>query len=56
MHSKQKKLEEYKLQLLPEAIEVTMQELNISRDRAVKILTEMTYNMDHQKKKKSNVA
>ncbi len=48
-------LKDYKVNFFPEAINVTMEELSISRAEAVKLLTEMSYKM-HQNKNKKKVA
>lgn len=48
---KQVDLKDYEANLIPEAIKETMRELNISYIEAVKLLTEMSYRLDHPKKK-----
>ncbi len=48
-------LKDYKPNLIPEAIEVTMEELNMTREEAIKLMTETSYQLrygKHRKKKK----
>ncbi len=43
---------DYKVKFIPEVVKVTMEELNISQDKAIELLTEMSYRLDYPKKKK----
>ncbi len=48
-------IKNYEPNLIPEAIEVTMEELNMSREEAIKFMTETSYQLrygKHYKKKK----
>jgi hypothetical protein len=44
-------LKNYKPNLIPEAIEVTMRELNLTREEAIKFMTETSYQLRYAKKK-----
>ncbi len=48
-------LEDYKPNFIPEAIEVTMEELNMTREEAIRFMTEASYQLrygKHDRKKK----
>ena len=47
---------DYKPNLIPEAIEITMEELGMTRDEAVKFMTETSYQVRFGKKRKKKKA
>ncbi len=51
-------LKDYKPNFIPEAIEVTMEELNLTRDEAIKFMTEASYQLHYGKqgRKKTTTA
>ena len=44
-------LKDYKPNLIPEAIEVTMRELSLTREESIKFMTETSYQLRYAKKK-----
>ncbi len=50
-------LKDYKPNFIPEAIEVTMEELNMTREEAIRFMTEISYQLHYgkqgRKKKKT---
>ena len=56
MSAKKPSIKDYKINEKSPAIDVTMEELNISRDEAIKLIKEMSYKVNFPKKKRKHAA
>ncbi len=56
MPNKKTAFQDYKINEKSPTIDVTMEELNIGRDEAIKLIKELNYKLDFPKKKKKHTA
>ena len=56
MSNKRIPFKDYKINEKSPAIDITMEELNITRDEALKLIKEMSYRINFPKKKKKHAA
>ncbi len=56
MPTKKPSFKDYKINEKSPAIDITMEELNITRDEALKLIKEMSYRVNFPKKKKKHAA